>query len=85
MNQIIFKQAGFKGTACKCVATVIAAAAGIFIGQPAEAKITLPEIFSDNMVLQCSDEAAIWGWAAPERHCQSQGFVAERDGDRQGG
>ena len=66
MNQTIFKQAGFKGTTCRCVATVIAAAAGIFIGQPAEAKITLPEIFSDNMVLQCSGEAAIWGWAAPE-------------------
>ncbi len=29
------------------------------------AKITVPSIFSDNMVLQQNSEVAIWGWASP--------------------
>lgn len=32
---------------------------------PAEAKVTLPAIFSDNMVLQQNTDAAIWGKAKP--------------------
>ena len=28
-------------------------------------KVTLPSIFSDNMVLQQKSEVAIWGWAEP--------------------
>lgn len=31
----------------------------------AEAKVTLPEILSDNMVLQQQADARLWGWAAP--------------------
>lgn len=31
----------------------------------ANAEITLPEIFSDNMVLQQKSDARIWGWASP--------------------
>lgn len=30
-----------------------------------DAKLVLPEIFSDNMVLQCRSAANIWGWASP--------------------
>ena len=28
----------------------------------ADAKVTLPSVFSDNMVFQRNSEAAIWGW-----------------------
>lgn len=31
----------------------------------AEAKVTLPEILSDNMVLQQQTDVRLWGWAAP--------------------
>ena len=31
----------------------------------AAAKITLPEIIGDNMVLQQNAEAKLWGWAEP--------------------
>lgn len=33
---------------------------------PSEAKIKLPAIVGDNMVLQQSCEVKLWGWAAPE-------------------
>lgn len=29
------------------------------------AKLVIPQIFSDNMVLQCNAKASIWGWADP--------------------
>ena len=32
----------------------------------AAAKITLPEIIGDNMVLQQNAEAKLWGWAEPQ-------------------
>lgn len=34
---------------------------------PSNAKVVLPAIFSDRMVLQRDAEVPIWGWAAPER------------------
>jgi sialate O-acetylesterase len=30
------------------------------------AKLVIPQIFSDNMVLQCNAKASIWGWADPK-------------------
>ena len=33
---------------------------------PSEAKIKLPAIVGDNMVLQQSCDVKVWGWAAPE-------------------
>ena len=33
---------------------------------PSEAKIKLPAIVGDNMVLQQSCNVKVWGWAAPE-------------------
>lgn len=36
----------------------------------ANAKISLPSFFSDNMVLQQKTEAAIWGWAKPNSNVQ---------------
>jgi len=29
------------------------------------AKITLPSVFADNMVLQQNSDVAIWGWSNP--------------------
>ncbi len=40
-------------------------AIGTFCG-PTHADVKLPKIISDHMVLQKSDKAAIWGWAAPD-------------------
>ena len=37
----------------------------IFQSGEISAKLSIPQIFSDNMVLQCETEAAIWGWASP--------------------
>ncbi|MGB8194308.1 MAG: sialate O-acetylesterase [Chitinophagaceae bacterium] len=34
---------------------------------PSFADITLPSVFSDNMVLQRNTNAAIWGWATPSK------------------
>jgi sialate O-acetylesterase len=34
----------------------------IFSSNFASAKIVLPSVFSDNMVLQQNSEVAIWGW-----------------------
>lgn len=47
--------------------TVIAAAAVLAAGAPqkAEAKVELPDIFSDHAVLQQQSDARIWGWAKP--------------------
>lgn len=35
----------------------------LFILQTVKANVTLPEIFSDNMVLQQKSEVILWGWA----------------------
>ena len=32
---------------------------------PVRAEVRLPAVIGDNMVLQCCEEAPIWGWAAP--------------------
>ena len=37
-----------------------------FISNPMLANITLPNLFSDNMVLQRNSEVMIWGWASPK-------------------
>ncbi len=37
----------------------------LFVSNMMVANVTLPNIFSDNMVLQRNSEAAIWGWASP--------------------
>lgn len=37
----------------------------IFVHQAVFAKITLPHIFSDNMVLQRNEKVLLWGWASP--------------------
>jgi len=52
--------------------SAIATATGILLAwlflaaEPASAKIKLPGIFGDNMVLQSDVSAPIWGWGAPE-------------------
>ena len=38
------------------------------ISIPAFSKIVLPEIFSDNMVLQQQTEAPVWGKASPNKN-----------------
>lgn len=38
----------------------------LMVAQATSAKITLPDIFSDNMVLQQQTEACIWGWSEPK-------------------
>lgn len=38
----------------------------LFISSLAHAELRLPDIMSDNMVLQQSCDAAIWGWAEPD-------------------
>lgn len=47
--------------------TIIAAAAVLAAGAPqnSEAKVELPDIFSDHAVLQQQSDARIWGWAKP--------------------
>jgi len=37
-----------------------------FISNTVLANITLPNLFSDNMVLQRNSEVTIWGWASPK-------------------
>lgn len=48
--------------------TIIAAAAVLAAGAPqnSEAKVELPDIFSDHAVLQQQSDARIWGWAKPD-------------------
>ena len=36
------------------------------LSSSAFANVTLPNLFSDNMVLQRNTEVAIWGWANPQ-------------------
>ncbi|MGO4822646.1 MULTISPECIES: sialate O-acetylesterase [unclassified Flavobacterium] len=38
----------------------------VFISNTVLANITLPNLFSDNMVLQRNSEVTIWGWASPK-------------------
>ncbi len=38
-----------------------------------EAKVTLPSIFADHMVLQQNSEVIIWGWAAPNEEVKVKG------------
>ncbi|MCD8312716.1 MAG: sialate O-acetylesterase [Bacteroidales bacterium] len=45
--------------------SIITAAVAATIGTQAQAKVTLPDIISDNMVLQQSTSANLWGKAAP--------------------
>ncbi len=40
---------------------------------PSEAKINLPAIFGDNMVLQQKSEVTLWGWANPMEEISVQG------------
>ena len=47
-----------KASAAACLCLIAA--------QTASAKITLPDIFSDNMVLQQQAEARLWGWSEPK-------------------
>lgn len=59
-----------------------------FIGLTANAKVKLPQFFSDNMVLQQQTECNIWGWAEPGKKIQvntswdkkSQMATARKDG-----
>lgn len=37
----------------------------LLMGTAAQAKVTLPAIISDNMVLQSQTDATLWGWANP--------------------
>src|SRR6187551_1586836 len=37
----------------------------LILSNAAFAKVTLPNVFSDNMVLQRNTEVSIWGWADP--------------------
>ena len=39
---------------------------------PSIAQLELPEIFSDNMVLQCGVEVPVWGWAGPGKTVKIQ-------------
>lgn len=48
-------------TICKCLLTPIFAMAAISIS----AKIELPDIISDNAVLQQNSDAKLWGWSKP--------------------
>ena len=45
----------------------VAACLCLIAAQTASAKITLPDIFSDNMVLQQQAEARLWGWSEPKK------------------
>lgn len=45
---------------CLCIASVFS-----IITTSASAKVTLPALFNDHMVLQQSSEVIIWGWAKP--------------------
>ncbi|WP_367768439.1 sialate O-acetylesterase [Flavobacterium sp. WC2421] len=45
---------------------VIAFILFLTLSSPAFANVTLPNLFSDNMVLQRNTEVAIWGWANPQ-------------------
>lgn len=38
----------------------------VLISNSAFANVTLPNVFSDNMVLQRNTEVALWGWANPQ-------------------
>ncbi|MDL2305910.1 sialate O-acetylesterase [Bacteroides sp. OttesenSCG-928-D19] len=51
----------------KRIAVLLAVIAGLTIGlvQPAEAKVKLPALVADGMVLQHSQNINIWGWADP--------------------
>ncbi len=40
-------------------------ALGLAIASSASAEIELPDIFSDNMVLQQNSDARLWGWSSP--------------------
>lgn len=44
---------------------ILLLAAALAAAWTAAAKITLPEIIGDNMVLQQNAEARLWGWAEP--------------------
>lgn len=39
--------------------------AAAFMSFGAQAKVRLHHLVSDNMVLQCSSEARLWGWDTP--------------------
>lgn len=45
---------------------IIAFALFLIISNTAFANVTLPNVFSDNMVLQRNTEVTIWGWANPK-------------------
>lgn len=46
--------------------TILAAAALVVLAAfPLQAKVKLPSVIGDNMVLQQKSEAALWGWAEP--------------------
>jgi len=45
---------------------IIAFVLFIILSHSAFANVTLPNIFSDNMVLQRNTEVTIWGWANPQ-------------------
>lgn len=44
---------------------ILLLAAALAAAWTAAAKITLPEIIGDNMVLQQNAEVRLWGWAEP--------------------
>jgi len=44
---------------------ILATVAALFAGTGVMGNVTLPEIFSDNMVIQRDTNAPVWGWAAP--------------------
>ena len=52
--------------------TAILAAAAL-AATAATAEIQLPEIISDNMVLQQQTDARIWGWAKPGAKVTARG------------
>ncbi|HLL88222.1 MAG TPA: sialate O-acetylesterase [Tepidisphaeraceae bacterium] len=52
-------------TRTRIAATLITATAGLLSATRAAADVKLPEIISDNMVLQRSARCPVWGWADP--------------------
>lgn len=46
--------------------TIIAFVFFLILSNAAIANVTLPNVFSDNMVLQRNTEVTIWGWANPQ-------------------
>lgn len=51
----------------------------------ASAKVTLPRIFSNGMVMQQQTEANLWGTAKGKRHGEDHGIVEQKDNNDKDG